>query len=573
MVTPRHESIAAHMAGAYARLTGRVGVCIASNGPGVANVLPGVAVENGEGNRVLLLTSCRRPQISYPDRGGAYQTFDQVGVIKHMAKWSEAVKSADRLPELMRAALRACYSGRPGVVHLDIPETIINGKLEPVSLTRPDAYRRTEPLAPSRAQVEAAAKLLSQADLPMIHAGSGVLHAGAFEELAEVAKRLHAPVTTSWGARGVLPESSGLAFPMVHIEAVGAVRNAADAVLCLGSDLGETDWWGKPPYWRAWAEQRWVQVDIDEAVLGRNHPVEVAVQADVKVFLRQLIDALDGKKGSGSSGRRGAVARLTEQRDAHRKELDAALADKAAPMLTAHVGAACRQVFNDDAVMVFDGGNTAVWGNFYTAIKAPNTVLQTAHFGHLGAGVGQALGAAVARPHTQVCCIIGDGAMGFHPQEIETAVRHDLRAVFVVCSDKQWGMVKLTERMGLDPVRTVAAKVLGREGEPVTLPVGPKVVQTAARTMLAPFKDVVARNISEARSINADLGEIRWDELARSMGAYGERVSAPGELQPALRRCLAAGTVAVLHVDVDPEKHLWAPGLKYFKAMHAEPQG
>ena len=158
-------------------------------------------------------------------------------------------------------------------------------------------------------------------------------------------------------------------------------------------------------------------------------------------------------------------------------------------------------------------------------------------------------------------------------KEIETAVRHDLRAVFVVCSDKQWGMVKLTERMGLDPVRTVAAKVLGREGEPVTLPVGPKVVQTAARTMLAPFKDVVARNISEARSINADLGEIRWDELARSMGAYGERVSAPGELQPALRRCLAAGTVAVLHVDVDPEKHLWAPGLKYFKAMHAEPQG
>ena len=571
MVTPRHESIAAHMAGAYARLTGRVGVCIASNGPGVANVLPGVAVENGEGNRVLLLTSCRRPQISYPDRGGAYQTFDQVGAIRAMAKWSEAVKSPDRLPELMRAALRACFTGRPGVVHLDVPETIINGKLEPVSLTSPGAYRRTEPLAPTRRQVEAAVKLLTQAELPMIHAGSGVIHAGAFEALAEVAKRLHAPVTTSWGARGVLSERSPLAFPMVHIEAVRGVRNAADAVLCLGSDLGETDWWGKPPYWRAWDEQRWVQVDVDEAVLGRNRPVDLAVQADVKVFLQELAAALGAH--AASDRRRAAVARLAQARDDHRRELDAALEDRATPTLTAHVGAACREVFADDAVMVFDGGNTAVWANFYTRLDKPNTLLQTAHLGHLGAGVGQALGAAVARPHTQVCCVIGDGAMGFHPQEIETAVRHDLRAVFVVCCDRQWGMVKLPERMGLDPVRTVAAKVLGREGEPMTLPMGPKVVQTAARTVFGPFKDVVARNLNEARSINADLGEIRWDDLARAMGGHGERVRDPAELRPALRRCLEANKVAVLHVDVDAEKHLWAPGLKYFKAMHAEPEG
>lgn len=573
MVTPRHESIAAHMAGAYARLTGRLGVCIASNGPGVANILPGVAVENGEGNRVLLLTSCRRPQISYPDRGGAYQAFDQVGVIRQMAKWSETVKSPDRLPELMRAALRACFSGRPGVVHLDLPETLVNGKLDPVTLTQPEAYRRTEPLLPSKRQLEAAAKLLTQADLPMIHAGSGIIHAGAFEELAEVAQRLHAPVTTSWGARGVLPETSELAFPMVHIETVKAVRNAADAVLCLGSDLGETDWWAKLPYWRAWNEQRWVQVDIDEAVLGRNRPVDVAIQADVKTFLRHLVITLDQHKGASSTRRRNEVKRLRDLRDAHRKQLDETLADVSDPMVTAHVGAACREVFQDNAVMVFDGGNTAVWANFYTQILTPNTALGTAHLGHLGAGVGQALGAAVARPHAQVCCVIGDGAMGFHPQEIETAVRHDLRAVFVVCSDRQWGMVKLTERLGLDPVRTVANKVLGKEGEKMTLPIESKTLQNAAQTMLAPFKDVVARNMTEARSINADLGEIRWDDLARAMGGHGERVSDPKELRPALRRCLDAGKVAVVHVDVDPEKHLWAPGLKYFKAMHQEPTG
>src|SRR4030042_3802350 len=97
LITPRHESIAAHMAGAYARLTGKLGVCIASNGPGVANVLPGVAVENAEGNRVLLITSSRRTGITYPDRGGAYQCFDQVRVTEAMSKWSVGVPSAGRL--------------------------------------------------------------------------------------------------------------------------------------------------------------------------------------------------------------------------------------------------------------------------------------------------------------------------------------------------------------------------------------------------------------------------------------------------------------------------------------------
>ena len=127
MISPRHEAVAAHMAGAYARLTGRLGVCIASNGPGVANMLPGVAVENGEGNRVLLLTSSRRTGITYPDRGGAYQCFDHVAVIRGMSKWSETVHDFARIPELMRQALRACFTGRPGVVHLDVPENLING--------------------------------------------------------------------------------------------------------------------------------------------------------------------------------------------------------------------------------------------------------------------------------------------------------------------------------------------------------------------------------------------------------------------------------------------------------------
>ncbi len=541
MISPRHEAVAAHMAGAYARLTGKLGVCIASNGPGVANVLAGVAVENGEGNRVLLITSSRRTGIIYPDRGGAYQCFDHVGVIVAMSKWSQAVPSFERLPELLRHALRMCYSGRPGVVHLDVPENLINGVCAEVPLLPPERYRRSAPLAPAGDLVARAAELLAAARLPVIHAGGGVIHAQAFAELARVAELLHAPVTTSWSARGVLPETSELAWPMIHIEACNHLRNAADIVLCLGSELGETDWWGKAPYWAPPQKQQFIQVDIDDARFGRNRPADLVVLGDVKIFLSGLVDRLAAMtRRMPLPERRVAVAQLAAEKAADRATLNGVLANKEAPMVTAHVPAICRTVFADDAVVVFDGGNTAVWGHYFTELRVPNTQLSTAHFGHLGAGVGQALGAAVARPDKQVYCLIGDGAMGFNMQEIETAVRHKLNVVFLVCVDRQWGMVKINQMVALQPFRELFQTALGPD---------------------------------KSRTINTDLGEIAWDRLAESMGAYGERVSAPAELEPALRRSLAEQRCAVIHVDVDPTAHMFAPGLQHFKDMHQEPAG
>ncbi|MDX2167461.1 MAG: thiamine pyrophosphate-binding protein, partial [Deltaproteobacteria bacterium] len=483
MVSPRHEAVAAHMAGAYARLTGGLGVCIASNGPGVANMLAGVAVENGEGNRVLLLTSSRRTGITHPDRGGTYQCFDQIGVIGAMSKWSQTVPSIERLPELLRQALRVSFTGRPGVVHLDIPENLINSRCAEVPLLEPHQYRCLEPLVPPPTTVDRAVEMLDAARLPMLHVGGGVIHAGAFAELAQVAELLHAPVTTSWSARGALAETSPLAWPMVHIEACNRLRNQADLVLCLGSEVGETDWWGKAPYWAPPRSQKWIQVDIDETRLGRNRPVDLGVVADAKEFLAALAQRLR-QAPRALDARRAAVAEFAAVRRAHRAELDAALENRGAPMITGHVPAVCRAVFDDDAVVVFDGGNAAVWGQSFTELRRPNTQLSTAHFGHLGAGVGQALGAAVARPDKQVYCIIGDGAMGFNMQEVETAIRHRLPVVFLVCCDRQWGMVKINQMFALEPFKDMFEHALGPD---------------------------------RSRTINADLGEIAWDRLAESM--------------------------------------------------------
>ncbi len=540
LITPRHETSAAHMAAAYARVTGELGVCMASNGPGVANILPGVAVEQAEGNRVLLITSSRRQPIVYPDRGGTYQYFPQVDVIGAMSKWSCHVPDVERIGEIMRHALRRCFSGRPGVVHVDIPEDIMNSTydLNPRWIQEAMSYRTDHLLEAPADVVRAAADLLADAKLPMLHVGSGVLHGGATDLVHEIAELLDAPITTSWAARAAVDERRREVIPMIYLDAVKETRNAADVVLTLGSRLGETDWWGKAPYWAKPEDQKMIQVDLDPEILGANKPAELLVQADVKSFLTALIAELKERPSSKSPERSALLEGLRRNIVRRRAKLDRRLDFSSEPMRSAHIAVECQKVFEDDAIVVVDGGNTAVWANFYHQVRTPGAMLSTPKMGMLGAGVAQALAAKAAFPDRQGYCIIGDGAMGFHPQEGETAVRHDLPVIYLVACDKQWGMVKMNQQFALKPLKTLVKKSLGPD-----------------------------------ETINADLGEIQWDVMARSMGAHGERVSNAHDLQAALHRAQASGLPAVIHCDVDPVDHMWAPELKTFKDMHAEPAG
>ncbi len=541
LITPRHEASAVHMAAGYARLTGGIGLCMASNGPGVANALSGVAVENAEGNRVLLITSSRREGIAYPDRGGTFQYFPQVEVIGPMSKWSVAVPTVDRVAELTRQALRQCWIGRPGVVHLDVPESVMNGTFEvdPAWFRAPGTSRRTRPLQPAAADIQEAIDLLGRASRPLIHAGSGVLHAQAYDALQEVAEALGAPMTTSWGARPVMDERHPLAVPMTYVNAQRKARCEADAVLVIGSRLGETDFWAKAPYWASPDKQKLIQVDLELAPLGNNRPVDLAIQADAGAFLVALAAGLRERSFTPDRQvRKEWVDSLQAVCRARRKKLDKHLDHRSVPMHPAHIAGACQRVLGDDASLVIDGGNTSIWAHFYHQVRTPGTILGTPKMGMLGAGVSQAVAAKVARPEHPVACIIGDGAMGFHLQEVETAVRHGLQVIWLVVCDKQWGMVKINQHFALRPIKTLIRKSLPAE-----------------------------------ESINTDLAEIEFDQVARAMGAHGERVADAAGLDDAIARSVASGLPAVIHVDVDPVAHMWAPELKTFKDMHLEPKG
>lgn len=449
--------------------------------------------------------------------------------------------SFERLGELTRRALRKSFDGRPGVVHLDVPENIFNGDvtLPEDAVWEPSAYRNTARLVPSQDQVERAAQLLIEAEKPVIHAGSGVLWADATAELDRVARLLHAPVTTSWAGRAAVKETEGYSIPLLYLDLVNQTRVESDAVLILGSRVGETDWWGKQPYWGDPHAQKTIQVDIDAETIGVNKPVVLGVQACAKTFLAALADVLERRKAEiDTETRRARIQKIQDARAKARAKLDKKLKDTGSPMGSAHVNTICQQVLGDDAIAVFDGGNTAVWGHFFHEVRTPGALLSTFKMGHLGAGTPQALGAKAAFPNRHVYCMTGDGAMGMQLQEIETAVRNRLNVIYLVLSDKQWGMVKINQQFALRPIKTL-----------------------------------IKGTLDEHETINTDLCEIDFARAAQAMGANGERVSDPVALKAAVERAARANGPTVIHVDVDPVKHMWAPGLKAFKDMHLEPKG
>ena len=541
LISPTHDTNAVHMAGAYARITGRLGVCIAGKGPGMANALSGISVENAEGHRVLLISSSAGKDSPHNPSKGGYRYFPQREAIRPITKWSASISDFENIRDVMCSAFRLSHTGRPGVVYVDVPEDIMNSEFphDPAWIRDPATYRSVDAMAPDPRLVEKAADMLAEATFPLIHAGTGIIHAQAHEELIALAALLEAPVSTSWGARSAMDERIEQSIPMIYLATTNELRNNADVVLALGSRMGETDWWGKPPYWAPPSRQKLVQVDLDRAVFGFNKPVDLPVLGDVKVFMQQLLETLKTRKAvMNLEERRKKTAAFRKSCRARRNQLNKHLMDSGIPMAPAHVPHTCQKIFDDDAIVVFDGGNTCIWGLFFHQVKIPNTIVGTPKMGHLGAGVSQALGAQSADPTRQVYCIIGDGAMGFHQQEIETAVRYNLPVIYLVLCDKQWGMVKMNQMFTLKPIKTLILKTLSPE-----------------------------------ESINADIGETRFDQLAEAMGAFGQRVDDPKALEGAIRAARASGRCSVIHIDVDPVKHMWAPNLKDFKDLHAEPAG
>ena len=320
------------------------------------------------------------------------------------------------------------------------------------------------------------------------------------------------------------------------------VRSSADVALIVGSRMGETDWWGKALNWAKPGSQATIQIDNDEARLGVNKPVTVALLADAKEALRALADAVEelgappnkqvrikALEGGVRSGTPNAPNSTSRWPATVRRSIRARPIDRPVGHARGHG-------------LGFDGGNTAVWSNFYHDANVPRTTLSTFKFGMLGAGMGQSL-VRLSRHRTS-------GSV-YSPAMVHSActpVRWRARCGSTCrsCSSCWWtgrGMVKMSQQIAAHPVATVARKMLTNKSLP------------------------------DDQVVYADFAPCRYDLMAEAFGAHGEHVTDSTQLRGALERARDCAQAAVVQVDVNNVEHLWAPALQSFKKMHQEPKG
>jgi len=517
-ITPRHEAAGAHMADGWYRVTGQPAVVMAGAGPGVANLISGVITAHAEDIPMLAITTHRRSEVIDPPRG-AMQVFDQAGIFQPVTKLSATVHHWKRIPELIGLAIRTAVAGIPGPVHLTIPEDIMNERREENEVPGPLTLAVPPSPGGDPAAVEAAARLLMEAQSPFIHAGAAVVRSGAEGELRALAEYLGLPVTMTPGGRGAIPEDHPQAFPTLCIPARVALAQS-DLVLALGVRFGELDFWGKAPLWGP-STQEVIQVHIAPERIGVNRPVRQAIVGGMRPVLGQLLEAVRSLTPRRPLQER--IGQLKGLEKIWQEDLKKKFASDAYPMLTGRLIKEVRDYFPRETVMVLDGGNTTLWGVHFNMIYEPRTLLWTSEFGHLGTGLPYAMGAKLAFPDRPVCLISGDSAFGFNIQELETARRHGINIVAIINVDGAWGMECASQK-----------RIFGDEGY-----------------------------------INCEHSPVRYDRVAKVMGCHGEFISRPEEIRPALDRCLASNLPAVIHAEVDARANINPPGMELWVGSHA----
>ncbi len=496
----RHEAAAGHAADGYARVTGEIGVCTVTAGPGFANAVPAIVNAYLDGIPTLFLIGAPplREAETNPLQGG----FDQIAMITPVTKWAHRVLNAERIPDLTAQAIRIARNGRPGPVVLELPIDVLHGPVDPKLVAEPTGLAvRTHP-APSADEVRSLVKFLRSAQRPVIFAGGGSRFANAAKELRSFAELSGIPVFVNPRGYGLLPSDHRLfgkdisnlaALPMMGSE-------GPDAVLILGARLGlfAGGRGGKiiP------ANARIAQVDIEVGEIGRLMSPEVAASADVAETLRAMIDHGAHLNWPDWSA---WAAKAVSLRQGHAFLFGNT--DDKSPM---HPYAAAREVMKAlgrNMIYVLDGGEAGAWAQMHVEVDEPGRVLGHGYLGCLGIGPGMAIGAQRAFPNKRVVLVTGDGAAGFHIQEFDTMVRHHLPVLTIIFNNRAWGM-----------------SIHGQEA-------------------------MYGRNAH----VITELADTNYHTVAQAFGCHGERVDRLEDVGPAVERALASGVPACLNFIVDRE--------------------
>ncbi len=522
LVDTRHEAAAAHMADGFARTTGRPGVAIVTAGPGVANAVTGVA--NAWMDAIPMICIGGRSPLRDEDRL-SLQNLDQVGLMSPITKWARTVFHPERIPEYIAMAWRHAVSGRPGPVFLDIPVDILYTPAEESNLPAYEHFAPEGRPAASVASIERALDALCAAERPCILAGGGVMFSGAQDELREFAAMARIPVLANSKARGAVSERTDLGYgsfgfiahPLLHAQAGGP----PDVILMLGARVGmftgSSGGVGQPSVIPPNATL--IQLDIEPEEIGRIRDVQIGLVGDIRESLRILIERARGRQFRDHER---WISALAAVKAAHRTMFDEPASRSEAPIHQARLAREIADVCGGEAIIVADGGETSQWMADQAIVESAGRFLSHGYLGCIGVGFPFGLAAKIAHPDRKVLTVIGDGSTGFNIAEFDTAVRHNIPLVGVVNNDEGWGMIRHGQLMRWD------------------------------------------------HTVGAELGPVRYDQVAAGFGAYSELVTAPNDIAPALRRAFESGRPALLNVMTDPTQPYRLPGMRTKTAKQIE---
>ncbi|MBQ7840018.1 MAG: biosynthetic-type acetolactate synthase large subunit [Lachnospiraceae bacterium] len=431
-VLTSHEQGAAHAADGYARATGKVGVCMATSGPGATNLVTGIATAYMDSVPMVAITA----NVNLPLLGkDSFQEVDIAGVTMPITKHGYIVKDVNILAETLRKAFKIAKSGRPGPVLVDVTKDVTANKCEftpmaPAAMERINKYTDKD--------IDAALELIANARKPFIYVGGGAVASGASEEVRAFAKKLNAPVCDTLMGKGVYDGYDALYTGMIGMHGTKASNlglSESDLVIALGARFSDRVTGNASKFAK---NAKVIHVDIDNAEINKNIRADVALVGDLKVVLSELIAKMEQKSNPEWA------AHIIELKEKYPLKYDDS--QLSCPYVMEEID----RVTKGEAVITTDVGQHQMWASQYFHYTQPRTFLSSGGLGTMGYGLGACIGAKMGRPEKICINIAGDGCFRMNMNEMATASRYNIPIIQVVINNHVLGMVRQWQTLFYD---------------------------------------------------------------------------------------------------------------------------
>ena len=422
MIVPRHEQATTYMADGYARASGKVGVATVVPGPGLYNAAAGMSTAFSTHSPVLMIAGQIPRATIGLDLGGLHEVNEQLDIVRPVTKYSKRVLRPNEIPGAISEAFDAMKNGHPRPTHIEMPpETLV--EKDDVEIGEGTPLIR---IPASESSISEAAELIIGAKNPIIYAGTGVIRSEAEAELQLFTEKTNIPVITSASSKGVISDS--------HPHSLGAglrgsgelkdLMEAADVVIAVGTRFALRNPSGQ--------SAKLVQIDVDEAEIGKHHKDVLPVVGDAKATLAKLISEIESRGGTGNQSPSDKVSNIREILDSGAESLE--------PQNS--ILNSLREGVPTDGTMVFDMTQMGYYSKAFWKTYESRTYIDSGYSGNLGFAYATALGAKVAKPDTAVVAVCGDGGFMYNVQELSTAVKYGINVVAVVFNDGHYGNVR-----------------------------------------------------------------------------------------------------------------------------------